>query len=407
VVLVVMSENIKICSGFRFAGVHCGLKADSALDLALLLSDCPAATAAVFTENRFPAAPVVCGRKQIAAGDKIQAVLINSGNANACTGPQGEIDVAIVAEVLAAALDLSREQMFISSTGVIGEFLPVTTILQGVELLVESLDDGALGGPALERAARAIMTTDKSQKTVGVEVETSLGAVTITGIAKGAGMIHPNMATMLAYLLTDAGIEPQILQGMLKRVVDKSFNRISVDGDMSTNDTVLVLANGVSGYSLSAPADLEAFENGLLRVALELSSMIVKDGEGATKTVTITVTGARHPEDAEIICRAVANSVLVKTAFFGQDANWGRIIAAVGYAGVELKPELVNVSFDRVRVVSGGMRDPEYLEEDGAAVLRQAEFTVKIDLQSGEDEFTVLTSDLTHDYISINADYRS
>jgi len=402
-----MSENIKICSGFRFAGVHCGLKDGDALDLALLLSDCPAATAAVFTENRFPAAPVVCGRKQIAAGDKIQAVLINSGNANACTGHQGEIDVAIVAEVLAAALELPRERMFISSTGVIGEFLPVTTILQGVELLVESLDDGALGGPALERAARAIMTTDKSQKTVGVEVETSLGAVTITGIAKGAGMIHPNMATMLAYLLTDAGIEPQILQVMLKRVVDKSFNRISVDGDMSTNDTVLVLANGVSGYSLSAPADLEAFENGLLRVAQELSFMIVQDGEGATKTVTITVTGARHPEDAEIICRAVANSVLVKTAFFGQDANWGRIIAAVGYAGVELKPELVNVSFDRVRVVSGGMRDPEYLEEDGAAVLRQAEFTVKIDLQSGEDEFTVLTSDLTHDYISINADYRS
>jgi len=402
-----MSENIKICSGFRFAGVHCGLKDGDALDLALLLSDCPAATAAVFTENRFPAAPVVCGRKQIAAGDKIQAVLINSGKPTPVPGIRGEIDVAIVAEVLAAALDLPREQMFISSTGVIGEFLPVTTILQGVELLVESLDDGALGGPALERAARAIMTTDKSQKTVGVEVETSLGAVTITGIAKGAGMIHPNMATMLAYLLTDAGIEPQILQGMLKRVVDKSFNRISVDGDMSTNDTVLVLANGVSGYSLSAPADLEAFENGLLRVAQELSFMIVQDGEGATKTVTIMVTGARRPKDAEIICRAVANSALVKTAFFGQDANWGRIIAAVGYAGVELKPELVNVSFDRVRVVSGGMRDPEYLEEDGAAVLRQAEFTVKIDLQSGEDEFTVLTSDLTHDYISINADYRS
>ncbi len=404
---VAMSENLKICSGFRFAGVHCGLKAGDALDLALLLSDCPAAAAAVFTENRFPAAPVVCGRKQMAAGDKIQAVLINSGNANACTGDQGEIDVAIVAEVLAAALELPREQMFISSTGVIGEPLPVTTILRGVESLVESLDDDAFGGPALERAARAIMTTDKSQKTVGIEVETSLGVVTITGIAKGAGMIHPNMATMLAYLLTDAGIEPQILQGMLKRVVDQSFNRISVDGDMSTNDTVLTLANGISGYSLSAPADLEAFEKGLLKVARELSTMIVKDGEGATKTVTIKVTGARHLKDAEIICRAVANSALVKTAFFGQDANWGRIIAAVGYAGVELKPELVNVSFDQVRVVSGGMRDPEYLEADGAAVLRQAEFTVKIDLQSGEDEFTVLTSDLTHDYISINADYRS
>jgi glutamate N-acetyltransferase/amino-acid N-acetyltransferase len=220
-------------------------------------------------------------------------------------------------------------------------------------------------------------------------------------------MIHPNMATMLAYLLTDAGIEPHILQGMLKRVVDKSFNRISVDGDMSTNDTVLALANRASGFTLSASADLEAFENGLLKVAHELSFKIVQDGEGATKTVTIKVTGARRAGDAEKICRAVANSALVKTAFFGQDANWGRIVAAVGYAGVELNPELVNVSFDQIRVVSGGLRDPHYLEEDGAAVLHQAEFTVKIDLQSGEDEFTLLTSDLTHDYISINADYRS
>jgi len=194
---------------------------------------------------------------------------------------------------------------------------------------------------------------------------------------------------------------------MLKRVVDKSFNRISVDGDMSTNDTVLALANGASGFSLTTPADLEAFESGLLKVARELSFKIVQDGEGATKTVTIKVAGARRAGDAEKICRAVANSALVKTAFFGQDANWGRIVAAVGYAGVELNPELVNVSFDQIRVVSSGLRDPHYLEEDGAAVLRQAEFTVKIDLQSGEDEFTILTSDLTHDYISIKADYRS
>jgi len=402
-----MSENLKICSGFRFAGVHCGLKTGDALDLALLLSDCPAATAAVFTENKFPAAPVVCGRKQIGAGAEIQAVLINSGNANACTGHQGEIDVATVSEVLAVALELPRERMFISSTGVIGEPFPVTTVLQGVELLADSLDESASSATALEQAARAIMTTDKCQKTVGIEIETSLGVVTVTGIAKGAGMIHPNMATMLAYLLTDAGIETQTLQKILKRAVDKSFNRISVDGDMSTNDTVLALANGASGFSLTSPADLEAFEKGLLKVARDLSFKIVQDGEGATKTVTIKVAGARRAGDAEKICRAVANSALVKTAFFGQDANWGRIVAAVGYAGVELNHELVNVSFDQVRVVSGGLRDPHYLEEDGAAVLRQAEFTVKIDLQSGEDEFSILTSDLTHDYISINADYRS
>ncbi len=402
-----MFENVKICAGFRFAGVHCGLKSADMLDLALLLSDCPATAAAVFTENRFPAAPVLCGRKQIAAGDKIQAVLINSGNANACTGHQGEVDVAAVAEVLGAVLELPRAQTFISSTGVIGEPLPVTTILKGVELLVGDLEKDAVGNAALQRAAQAIMTTDKSPKIVGVEIETSMGVIIITGVAKGAGMIHPNMATMLAYLLTDAEVELETWSAMLKRVVDRSFNRISVDGDMSTNDTVLALANGVSGCSLVRESDLEALEDGLLKVAQELSLMIVKDGEGATKAVEIIVSGAPDAAAAEKICRAVANSALVKTAFFGQDANWGRIIAAVGYAGVEIEPELVNVSFDKVRVVSGGIRDPHYREEDGAAVLQKPEFSVKIDLQSGEDEFTLLTSDLTHEYVSINADYRS
>ncbi len=401
-----MFENIKICPGYRFAGIHCGLKADGALDLALLLSVCPAVAAAVFTKNQFPAAPVIYGRKQIAEGRNLRAALINSGNANACTGHQGEIDVMTVAEILAAALELSGSEIFVSSTGVIGEPLPVTTVLKGIEILVDDLEDES-GIKALEAAARAIMTTDKLPKIAGIEVETSQGRVTLTGIAKGAGMIHPDMATMLAYLLTDAEIDRKTWQAMLQRVVDKSFNRISVDGDMSTNDTVLALANGVSGCCLTNSTDLEALEEGLLQIARELALLIVKDGEGATKAVEIVVTGASGVGVAEKICRAVANSALVKTAFFGQDANWGRIIAAVGYAGVEIKPELVNISFDQVRVVSGGVRDPNYLEEDGAAVLRRPEFVVKIDLQSGEDEFTLLTSDLTHDYISINADYRS
>ncbi len=402
-----MLDNIKICPGYRFAGIHCGLKAGDVLDLALLLSSCPAVAAAVFTKNRFPAAPVIYGRKQIAEGCDLRAVLINSGNANACTGYQGEIDVLTVAEVLAAALELSRSEIFISSTGVIGEPFPVTTVLRGVEALVADLEGGLNNEEALDAAAQAIMTTDKVSKIVGIEVETSKGLVTLTGIAKGAGMIHPDMATMLAYLLTDAEVDRQTWQAMLQRVVDKSFNRISVDGDMSTNDTVLALANGVSGCCLTASSDLEVLEDGLLQIARDLAFMIVKDGEGATKVVEITVTGASGVAAAEKICRAVANSALVKTAFFGQDANWGRIIAAVGYAGVEINPELVNISFDQVRVVSGGVRDPHYSEEAGAAVLRCPEFTVKIDLQSGEDEFTLLTSDLTHDYISINADYRS
>ncbi len=402
-----MSENIKICPGYQFAGVHCGLKAGEALDLALLLSESPAVAAAVFTKNRFPAAPVLYGRRQMVEGSALRAVMINSGNANACTGHQGEIDVVTVAEVLAAALKLSPAEIFISSTGVIGEPFPVTTVLKGVETLVADLEREILPDAALDAASRAIMTTDQVPKTVGIEVETSQGRVTLTGIAKGAGMIHPDMATMLAYILTDAEIDRQTWQAMLQRVVDKSFNRISVDGDMSTNDTVLALANGVSGCSLTSSSDLAALEGGLLQVARELAFMIVKDGEGATKVVEIMVVGASNVDAAEKICRAVANSALVKTAFFGQDANWGRIIAAVGYAGVEINPELVNISFDQIRVVTGGVCDPHYREEDGAAVLRQPEFTVKIDLQSGEDEFTLLTSDLTHEYISINADYRS
>ncbi|MBN2808171.1 MAG: bifunctional glutamate N-acetyltransferase/amino-acid acetyltransferase ArgJ [Deltaproteobacteria bacterium] len=403
-----MSENIKICPGYKFVGVASGLKkAAGALDLALLLSDTPAVAAAVFTKNRFPAAPVIYGRKLLAAGRDLRAVLINSGNANACTGRQGEVDVVTVAEFLAAALQLDPQEVFISSTGVIGEPFPVTRVLRGIESLLAELEQQVAVSAALTRAARAIMTTDKAPKVIGIEVETSQGTVTLTGLAKGAGMIHPDMATMLAYLLTDAKIDREIWQAMLQRVVSQSFNRISVDGDMSTNDTVLALANGVSGCSLTNPVDLDLFETALLQVANALARMIVKDGEGATKVVEITVTGAANLADAEKICRTVANSALVKTAFFGQDANWGRIIAAVGYAGVELDSSLVNIDFDQVRVVSGGVRDPRYREEAGAAVLRQAEFSVKIDLQSGEDEFTLLTSDLTHEYVSINADYRS
>ena len=399
---------VKPCPGYRFAGIACGLKDGETRDLALILSAAPATAAAVFTRNRFPAAPVVYGRRQLAAGTPVRAVMINSGNANACTGHQGEIDLMTTVEVLASVLGLSREEIFISSTGVIGEPFPVTAILKGIEKLEEEINGaGADSAAALENAARAIMTTDQVPKLAGTVVRTSRGTVTITGLAKGAGMIHPDMATMLGYLLTDAEIDRESWQAMLKRVVDASFNRITVDGDTSTNDTVLGLANGVSGCRLESAGDLALFEEGLLEVARQLAYMIVKDGEGATKVVTIKVVGAESPQAAEKVARAVANSSLVKTAFFGQDANWGRIVAAVGYAGVEIDPARVNVDFDGVRVVSAGMRDPAYREEDGAAVLRQPEFVVKIDLQAGEDDYSLLTSDLTHDYISINADYRS
>ncbi len=404
-----MSERkIEIASGYRFAGVHCGLKGDAALDLALIVSEAPAVMAAAFTRNRFPAAPVVYGRRQLESHTPVRAVLINAGNANACTGRQGEIDVMTTVEVLASVLKVDRCQVFVSSTGVIGEPFPVTTVLQGIEALEKGvLDEGATGLRALEDVARAIMTTDQVPKTASATVATSHGRVTVTGIAKGAGMIHPDMATMLAYLLCDVEIAEKEWREMLSRVVALSFNRISVDGDTSTNDTVLALANGVSGCRLESESDLAALEAGLLEVARQLAYMIVRDGEGATKVVTVRVVGAEDCAAAEKVARAVANSALVKTAFFGQDANWGRIVAAVGYAGVEIDPGRVNVDFDQVRVVSNGIRDSGYREADGAAVLKKAEFMVKIDLNQGGGEFSLLTSDLTHDYVSINADYRS
>ncbi|NPA24824.1 MAG: bifunctional glutamate N-acetyltransferase/amino-acid acetyltransferase ArgJ [Deltaproteobacteria bacterium] len=404
-----MSENeTKIASGYRFAGVHCGLKADGVADLALIVSEAPAVMAATFTRNRFPAAPVVYGRRQLELHTPVRAVLVNAGNANACTGRQGEIDVMTTVEVLASVLKIDRDEIFVSSTGVIGEPFPVTTVLKGIEALAEGIaaDTSASSG-ALEAAARAIMTTDQVPKIAASTVMTSQGPVTVTGIAKGAGMIHPDMATMLAYLLCDVEIGEKEWREMLSRVVDLSFNRISVDGDTSTNDTVLALANGASGCRLESESELAALETGLLEVARQLAYMIVKDGEGATKVVTVRVVGAADRPAAEKVARAVANSALVKTAFFGQDANWGRIVAAVGYAGVEIDSDRVNIDFDQVRVVSNGVRDPRYRESDGAAVLKEAEFVVKIDLNQGDGDFSLLTSDLTHDYISINADYRS
>jgi len=368
----------------------------------------PATAAAVFTRNRFPAAPVLYGRRLIASGVPVSAVLVNAGNANACTGPQGEVDLQTTVEVLASVLELPREQIFVSSTGVIGEPLPVTTILQGLESLEAELQQAAAADlSGLEAVSRAIMTTDRVPKMAAAEIEIGDHKVVITGLAKGAGMIEPNMATMLAYLLTDVEIERKTWQEIIGRVVDVSFNRITVDGDTSTNDTVLGLANGASGVRLETAAELERFEAALSDVARRLSYMIVKDGEGATKVVTIRVVGAPDTAAAERIARAVANSALVKTAFFGRDANWGRIIAAVGYAGVAIDPETVNLDFDAVRVVTGGRRDPAYREEQGAAVLQKPEFVVKIDLGLGEAEAEILTADLTHDYVSINADYRS
>ncbi len=397
-----MEKTVNDCPGYRFAALHCGLKKDVQPDLALIVSEVPAVAAAVFTTNLFPAAPVIYGRRQLAAMIPISAVLVNSGNANACTGDQGLVHIKQLAEGLSSVLSVPEEEVFISSTGVIGEPLPVDIIIASLSRFPDLLSSSALSA-----AAKAIMTTDSQPKTCSVMLQLSTGEVHICGFAKGAGMIEPNMATMLAYLLTDTEVSGSRLQEMLKRVVDKTFNRISVDGDTSTNDTVLCLANGVSGCSLATEADAKAFEAGLYQVADELSRMIVKDGEGATKMVEILVKNASDRQSAEQISRTIAHSLLVKTAFYGEDANWGRIIAALGYAGVDLDPGQVDIWLGDVRVVAGGQRSPDYQEADGAEVFRQDSFTITIDLHVGDGSFSLLTTDLSHEYVSINADYRT
>ncbi|MEA3241672.1 MAG: bifunctional glutamate N-acetyltransferase/amino-acid acetyltransferase ArgJ [Pseudomonadota bacterium] len=395
-------EKVMGCPGYRFAALHCGLKKDLQPDLALIVSAVPAVATAVFTTNLFPAAPVIYGRRQLAAAAPISAVLVNSGNANACTGDQGLVHVKELAKGLSSVLSVPEKEVFISSTGVIGEPLPVDMIVSFLPRFPE-----LLSASSLTAAAEAIMTTDSQPKTCSVSLQLSTGVVHLCGLAKGAGMIEPNMATMLAYLLTDAEIPGSMLQKLLVQVVDRSFNRISVDGDTSTNDTVLLLANGVSGCSLATEGDAKAFAAGLYQVADELSRMIVKDGEGATKMVEILVRNAPDRRAAEQISRTIAHSLLVKTAFYGEDANWGRIIAALGYAGVDLDPGRVDIWLDRIQVVAGGQRCPGYQEADGAAVFRQDSFTVAIDLHAGDGSFSLLTADLSHEYVSINADYRT
>jgi len=329
-------------------------------------------------------------------------VLVNSGNANACTGDQGLVHVEQLTKSLSSVLSVPAERIFISSTGVIGEPLPVDMITAALPRFPE-----LLSASGLTAAAEAIMTTDSRPKTCSVSLQLSTGVVHLCGFAKGAGMIEPHMATMLAYLLTDAKIPGSTLQKLLVQVVDRSFNRISVDGDTSTNDTVLLLANGVSGCSLATEADAKAFAVSLYQVADELSRMIVKDGEGATKMVEILVKNAPDRRAAEHISRTISHSLLVKTAFYGEDANWGRIIAALGYAGVELDPERVDIWLGDVQVVAGGQRCPDYQEGDGAGVFRQDSFTITIDLHAGDGSFSLLTADLSHEYVSINADYRT
>jgi glutamate N-acetyltransferase / amino-acid N-acetyltransferase len=397
-----MMGGVTAARGYTAAGVHAGLK-KTKKDLALLVSETPAVTAGVFTVNKAAAAPVVIDRAQLQKNPLQRAVLINSGSANACTGPKGMDNGYQCIQWAAGLLNIPDDQVLIASTGVIGLPLDMEKMSRGLEMAGKRLGiDGHL------EAAQAIMTTDTFPKENAVGLRVEGRPVAIGGMAKGSGMIKPNMATMMGFITTDAAIPRYLLQDLLKKAVDRSFNRISVDNDTSTNDMVIVMANGCSGAPEIVPGSESCaeFHLALLQVCQTLARMIVRDGEGATKLIEVRVKGARTEAEALQAARAVADSMLVKTAFHGEDANWGRIIAAIGYSGIDFLPERTSLNIGGLDILR-----PDYQvafrEEDAKEVLRKSEIALCIDLHQGEAEERVWTSDLSKEYVAINAHYRS
>ncbi|MEW5785999.1 MAG: bifunctional glutamate N-acetyltransferase/amino-acid acetyltransferase ArgJ [Bacillota bacterium] len=388
--------------GFQAAGVYCGLK-KSGRDMALLFSEQAAVAAGVYTRNLVQAAPVHLCRAHMS--NPIRAIVVNSGNANACTGEQGLESAREMAALTAAELAIRPEEVLVCSTGVIGEQLPMEKVRAGISRAAAALS----GEPAAGReAAEAILTTDTRAKLAAYRGCLPAGEFTLAGMAKGAGMICPNMATMLAFIVTDVKISRALLQRVFEQAVESSFNLITVDGDTSTNDTALILANGAhSGVEIGeySPA-LELFAGLLDRVCRELAYQIVSDGEGITKVIALTVQGAPNKAAARTLARAVLNSPLVKTAFYGEDANWGRIIAALGYAGIDFDPSRVDISIGPVPVASGGGAVP-FRKDAVKAVLKQREVPVLVNLNDGGAAVTAWGTDLTHEYISINSNYRT
>jgi glutamate N-acetyltransferase/amino-acid N-acetyltransferase len=398
-------SDLKIAiDGFQFSAVKSGIRGKDRLDIGLICCDKPAAAAAVFTKSLVQAAPVLLGKERIADG-YLQAVMINSGVANACTGEKGMANAKAAAKMAADALGISEDLLLVSSTGVIGEQLDMACFTRGVPGLVAEKSSASCS-----KVAKAIMTTDTVPKMAVKTVQLGAKKVTIAGISKGAGMIMPNMATMLGFVMTDALIEPAILQEMLTNSVDLSFNRISVDGDSSTNDTVLVMAGGAAANVVidsTGAKEAVVFQNALSELCLDLALQIVADGEGASKLVTIKVEGAATGEEADKAARCVANSALVKTAFFGEDANWGRIFGAVGRSGAIFDQTKVDISFDHIKMVEGGVGLGDAAEKEATAVLKKDKFTVLIDLKNGAASCEIYTCDFSIDYVKINADYRT
>ncbi|WP_302453283.1 bifunctional glutamate N-acetyltransferase/amino-acid acetyltransferase ArgJ [Victivallis vadensis] len=392
--------------GFRAAGVTAGFKRSGAPDFAMIASDVPANFAGAFTSCTFAAAPVQVCRKRVLESEYLRAAAINSGNANACTGATGIANAERTCELVAVRLGVKPEEVAVSSTGRIGVQMPMATIERGIDLAAAALSDK--GGPT---AAEAIMTTDTVPKSVALQLEIGGKTVTIGAMTKGAGMIDPAMtvphATMLCYITTDVKADNALLRDMIGANVADSFNRITVDGDMSTNDTTIVMANGLSGVELKAGTPEAAlFQEALLTVMQDLARRMVMDGEGATKFVTVKVVHSRSKENAKLCAEAVANSLLCKTAWFGGDPNWGRVVAALGYSGATFDPDKTDIYYDGMPVVRQG-GDAGTPESALCGIVKQREFTVLVDQNEGDAEYWVWTSDISYEYVKINADYHT
>jgi glutamate N-acetyltransferase/amino-acid N-acetyltransferase len=387
--------------GFKASAAVAGLKKGNALDVGLIVSESEAAAAGVFTTNKVRAAPVILSERHLGKG-KARAIIVNAGNANACTGARGLDDAFTTAELVAEALGINSGEVLVASTGVIGQPLNMDRMEKAVPVLA-----GNLSSKGIPLTARAIMTTDSSPKMSRFDGQAGARPYCIVGIAKGAGMIMPQMATMLCFLLTDISIEPHDLRRALVSSTDATFNRITVDGDTSTNDTALILANGLAGNGSLSEEDFDLFSKGLRQVMGDLARMVVQDGEGATKLVRIEVKNAASPSDALRAARTVANSSLVKTAIYGQDPNWGRIMAALGRSDIDMIEERVDIWIDQVRIVARGLGKGPELEKQASDIMTGKEFTLTIDLHQGGHHDSILTCDLTHEYVTINADYRT
>ena len=395
--------GVTSAKGFRAAGVPAGIKYQGRNDVALIVADAPCAAAAVFTTNKVAAAPVLYDRETVKGG-RIQAILANSGCANACTGEEGLKDARLSALVTAGELGIDPKLVLVASTGVIGRRLPMDRLLGGMKAAKAALGRGFAYGLAAEKA---VMTTDTKPKQAAVECTVGGKKVVIGGMSKGSGMIEPNMATMLGFITTDAAVSPRLLKRALQLAIGKSFNRLVVDGDESTNDSVFLLASGRAGNReiVAAGRDFEVFVGALTAVCVSLARQMATDGEGATKFVTVTVKGARNEKEAERAARAVAKSPLSKTSWFGRDPNWGRVLAAVGYSGAEVVDMKAEVFYDRVWAFRFGRIADEKQLGKLAAVMKKDAFTVTVDLHLGDAEASIYTCDFSLDYVHINADY--